>query len=127
MIVNATHAALCPDWADYTQKPQVREAFQYFVGIAATTRKFDCSCQWKGQVREFSFERNGQMPYAFITNQHWLLFYFRDPAVRSGRHSPTQLARDFCDFNNNPNQGNEWTIKIRSICDVQRLQTHICF
>ncbi len=124
-----TNAALCAEWADYIEAPQAREAFQLLVGIAATSRQYQCSCQRKGPkgpVRDVRFRRNGETPYAFIINREWLLFYFRAPAVRSNSHSKTSLARDFGEeFKSDPNGGNEWTVKLHSIDDVQRLMKHV--
>ncbi len=126
MITRAPNSILYTQWAAYIRAPHALDAYRFLVGIAAASTQFDCSCQWKGQVREFTFSRDGETPYAFITNQRWLLFYFRAPAVKKGGlELKGRLARDFCSFHDDPNRGNEWTVKLRSICDVTRLLTYI--
>ena len=125
VIVGAENAELYVDWINFIQVPETRDAFRFLVGAAATSEKYACSIQRSGATRDFIFKRNGQMPYAFITNHRWLLFYFRAPALNAGTLSKHRLARDFIDFKDNPNQKTEWTVRLRSIEDVKRLLTHI--
>lgn len=125
MITAAKNSELYVDWINFIQVPETRDAFRFLVGIAATSEKYICSIHWSGVTRDFIFERNGQMPYAFITNRRWLLFYFRAPALNAGVLSRHKLAQDFVDFKDNPNQRTEWTVRLRSVEDVRRLLTHI--
>jgi hypothetical protein len=124
VLTNARNAALYVNWVDFIESPQAREAFQYLVGIAATSTRFQCHIQWKGEVRDFRFhDDSGEQPLSFITNQQWLLFYFRPPAVRSGEYSRESIARDFDSFK--VNTKGEWMVKLRSIDDVKRLSAHV--
>ena len=127
MIIGAKNEKLYPKWASWIKDLQTLGAFQYLVGLAATSDKFDCEANETGNKKLFSFRRKGQReePYAFITNQGWLLFYFRSPALKSGIHSKERLAQDFSSFDDNPNQRCEWTIKLCSIADVKRLLAHV--
>ena len=124
MLTDAQNTGLYANWLNFVEAPHTREAFQYLVGIAASSTRFQCHIQWKGEVRDFRFhESSGEQPLSFITNRHWLLFYFRPPAVRSKQYSRDSIARDFDSFG--VNAKSEWMVKLRSIADVQRLSTHV--
>ncbi|MNR42461.1 hypothetical protein D3C85_1609800 [compost metagenome] len=58
-------------------------------------------------------------PFAFTANDHWVLFYFRKPAVQSKQYSDVVLGDAFDTFK--AVQDEEWTLKLRSIDDVRRL------
>ena len=124
MLTDAKNAQLYAEWEQFIEAPEARAAFRYLVGLAACSKRFNCHIQWKGEVRDFRFhDTSGEQPHSFITNQRWLLFYFRPPAVRSGAYSRELLAQDFETFEENP--AGEWTLKLRSIPDVERLSKHI--
>jgi hypothetical protein len=86
-----------------------------------------CHAQWKGDVRDFRFVEiaSNEQPHSFITNQRWLLFYFRPPAIRSGRFDRSTLAAHFEGFGENP--AGEWTIKLSTPADVQKLARVVDF
>jgi len=121
VLLDAKNADLLPQWLDQIETDQTRDAFRYLVGLAATLTEFECYAQLKGEVRDFRFFARGghEQPFAFIPNRHWLLFYFRAPAVRSGKYSLQSLQAAFDSAIEN-NSG-EWTVRLRSIPDVQRL------
>jgi hypothetical protein len=112
---------LYPEWSRAIESDSARAAFHYLVGIAASSRRFVCHAQWKGEVRDFRFIEvaSGEQPHSFITNQQWLLFYFRPPAVRSSAHSRDKVAKSFDSFRENP--AGEWTVRLASVSDVQVL------
>ena len=120
MLTDVKNPELYSEWREFIESPETRAAFCYLVGIAACSKRFLCHIQWKGQVRDFRFhEISGDQPYSFITNQQWLLFYFRPPAVRSASHSVATLGPDFDTLQQNP--AGEWALKLKDIADVQRL------
>jgi hypothetical protein len=124
VLTDAKNSELYADWLNFIEVPETRAAFCYIVGIAASSKRYSCHIQWKGQVRDFRFhDVSGEQPHAFITNQRWLLFYFRPPAVRSNTYSRDRLAKDFDRFWETPK--GEWTVKLRDIADVERLSKHI--
>jgi len=104
---------------------QTKDAFRYFLGVSALSGRFRCFLRPKGVIWSFRFEdiASGEEPHSFIPNQHWLLFYFRPPAVRSGVYAKDRLAEDFDSFNET--KAGEWTVRLRNISDVQRLIAHI--
>lgn len=116
---------LYPEWSTAIASDCARAAFHYLVGIAASSTRFVCHAEWKGEVRDFRFVEisSGGQPYSFITNRDWLLFYFRLPARRSGRHSRDSIARLFDSFHENT--AGEWTIRLESVADIERLSTII--
>jgi hypothetical protein len=120
MLAQAQNAELYAEWLAHIEAPETREAYCYLVGRAAVLRSLKCHPQHKGVVRDVRFmdERNEQ-PFSFIPNKTWLLFYFRAPAVRSGKYSFQALSGAFDSAAEN--DSGEWTVKLRCIADIQRL------
>ncbi len=124
MLTDTKNGELYAEWLDFIGAPETSAAFCYLIGIAACSKRYKCHIQWKGEIRDFRFlDVSGEQPYSFITNQRWLLFYFRPPAVRSNIHSRDRLAQTFESFEENP--AGEWTVKLRTIADVDRLRQHV--
>jgi hypothetical protein len=121
VLVADQEFALYPEWSRAIESDSTRAAFHYLVGIAASSRRFHCHAQWKGEVRDFRFidPTSREQPYSFITNQQWLLFYFRSPAIRSNQYSRDSISKAFDTFHENP--AGEWTLKLAAVPDVQRL------
>ena len=121
MLLATQQFDLYPEWSRAIESSDTRAAFFYLVGIAASSKRFTCHAQWKGDIRDFRIidTVSGEQPHSFITNQQWLLFYFRSPAVRSDSCSRDKVAAHFASFHENP--AGEWTIKLTSIADVDRL------
>ncbi len=114
------------DWRKHIQIDEVREAFDYFLERADDSGLYRCKLRLKGVARDFCFEANGEQPFSFITNKKWLLFYFRPPAVNSGAYRKAKLREDFGEkFKDNPNNATEWTVRLQSRDDVERLLHHI--
>ena len=120
MLAEALGTDLYIHWYEYINDEQTRDAYCYIVGLAASLRKHKCYPRQKGEVRDVRFEGEmEEVPFAFIVNKESLLFYFRLPAVRSGRYSIDKLEVAFDFVNQNP--AGEWTVRLRSIADVKRL------
>lgn len=120
MISQAQGAELYPEWLAYIETHETQEAFCYLIGRAAVLRSLTCHPQPKGVVRDVRFmDDQNQQPFALIPSKAWLLFYFRLPAVRSGKYSFRDIAARFDSAAENTS--GEWTVKLRSIPDVQRL------
>ena len=121
MLMESQEFELYSEWAARIGSPATLEAFQLLVGIAACSTQYRCNAQWKGEVRDFRFYdiASGEQPFAFIVNRRWLLFYFRQPAVRSAVHSKNRLRAEFDTFGENPR--GEWTVKLTGVGDVRRL------
>ena len=121
MLKDAHNSQLYVEWLDYIDSEDTKDAFRYIVGLASALRDFRCHPQWKGKVRDFRFIENATnaMPFAFIPTKNWLLFYFRAPAIRSGKYSWEKLTRAFTTTAEN-NSG-EWTVSLHDVNDVQRL------
>jgi len=116
MLASDSEAELIAEWLAYIKDRDTRAAFCYLVGMSACLRRYNCRIKWKGEIRDFQFfDSSGEQPFSFVTNQKWLLFYFRTPALRVGRFSTEQ----FGSFNQN--RAGEWTVKIKCIDDVDRL------
>ena len=120
MIRDGKFAALLPEWESYISSQSTKHALRYIIGFAAGLHKFQCYPKLKGKVRAFRFfAEDEKQPFAFIVNKKSLLFYFRLPAVRSGRYvfesvkSGLPLVR--------MNESGEWTVKLRTIEDAQKL------
>ena len=121
MIAGASGADLYARWCDYIDDEQTEDAFSYIVGLAASLQKYKCYPREKGEVLDFRFEDEAnEIPFAFIVNKRSLLFYFRKPAIRSGRYSTDRIEVDF-DLLERDNSAGEWRIRLCSIADVKRL------
>jgi hypothetical protein len=120
VLEESTNAELYPDYLGYIESEKTRDAFRYVVGFAAGLKRFNARLQFNGEVRDFRFmDEHGEQPFSFITNQRWLLFYFRPPAIRSGRYSFQALKQVVDSAGENP--AGEWTVKVRSLDDALRL------
>jgi hypothetical protein len=120
MLADARNADAYPDWLDYIQSEETKDAFRYLVGLAAGLREFQCHPGLHGEYRDFRFfDRHEEQPFAFGIAHNWLLFYFRPPAVRSGRYTFEGLAALFPTANQV--QSEVWTIKLANIEDVRLL------
>ncbi|MFO1114068.1 MAG: hypothetical protein U1E28_00165 [Beijerinckiaceae bacterium] len=124
MIADARNADLLAEWADSIENDGTKEAFLLLVGAASALRSMTCHPQFKGTIRDFRFiDTNGEQPFSFITNKSSLLFYFRPPSVRSGAYAFDRLKAAFESASTNPK--GEWTVRLESIDDVQRLRRYL--
>lgn len=119
MLASARNADLYAEWLKYIEAQETRDAFVYLVGLSACLREWACHPERKGEVRDFRFMHGGtEQPFAFIVNKKSLLFYFRAPATRSGRYRFEELQAA---FEETKQVRDEWTVRLVSIADVQRL------
>ena len=124
MSIPSTQITLLREWADYIEEPDVKAAFWYLVGIASSMDRYECRAQWKGEIRDFRFyDIAGEQPFSFITNRHWLLFYFRLPAVRSGSYSLDHISSLF--DQTSVNSAREWTVRVSTVEDVEKLANKV--
>jgi hypothetical protein len=125
MLDTTRNPELFAQWLGFIAEDDVKDAFLHLLGLATASTRFTCHIQWKGDVRDFRFHDVGSQEqlHSFITNQRWLLFYFRPQAVRSGRYDRAALAADFESFTENAK--GEWHIEIRSVADIHVLSRHI--
>jgi hypothetical protein len=120
MLTDSLRAELYYDWHAYIDDENARDAFCYIVGLAATLRSFGCYPKAKGEVKDFRFEDEyNAIRFAFIVNKSWLLFYFRKPAIESGKYSQSDLRNAF--ETARETEAGEWTIRLQSVDDVKRL------
>jgi len=120
VIDEAKDSFLIPEWYEYIEAIQVREAFIHIVGLSAVVRDFRCHAQRKGEVRDYRFyAQNNEQWFALIPNKNWLLFYIRKPAVNSDMYDFHSFEAAFDSVTKKPT--GEWTIRIRCIDDVRRL------
>jgi hypothetical protein len=101
------------------KSPQAQEAFCFLLGYASCLNGHEVKIKRQGEVMSVGIYKGDVCPFAFITNDHWLLFYFRKSAVRSKRYSESDLRRAFDTYK--VAQDDEWTVRLRSIDDVRRL------
>ena len=107
-------------YANSFRADDTRDAFCFLVGQAGRLMDYRCHPQQKGAVMDFRFyDAKDELPFAFIPNTKWLLFYLRKPAIRSGVASFDTLHAAFDSASRNGSS--EWTVRLRSIADVQCL------
>ena len=120
MLTDAKNAELIHQYFDSIDTNELRNAFCLFVGLSAALRTYRCHPQIKGEVSDYRlFSETDEQEFSFILNKKWLLFYFRLPAVRSGRYTIQALKTKFDSVNENTR--GEWTVKLRGMDDVLRL------
>lgn len=124
MLSDVNHSELLASYLEQIEDADAKEAYIYLIGAGATSKTYVCRPQVKGVVRDFRFyEQSGRQPFAFIVNKQSLLFYFRSPAVRSGRFNLPELQALFESASEN-NSG-EWTVRLATLGDAQRLWHYI--
>lgn len=111
-------------WLERIENPDTQDAFRFLVGAAACLRSVTCHAQLKGHegpLHDFRFIDAGfEQPFSFITNQSkGLLFYFRGPAIRSGRYDFEQLRNEFGSAAENSRA--EWTVRVDTVEEASRL------
>jgi hypothetical protein len=116
------------EWLDRIEHAETQDAFRFLVCAAACVRGLRCHAQLKGPtgpLHDFRFLDSGdQQPFSFITNQNkGLLFYFRTPAVRSGRYSLETLKASF--ESAAENSRGEWTVRIEDVEQARRLWRYL--
>lgn len=120
MLTDARNSSLYPDWLDYIESDEAKDAFRYLVGLSAGLRDYTCHPGRHGAYRGFQFfDQHEEQPFEFGIAQRWLLFYFRLPAIRSGRYKLLELEAVFSSAKQ-VNSG-EWTVKLKDIDDVHLL------
>jgi hypothetical protein len=120
MLADAKNAEYLPEFLAQIVSADAKAAFRSLVGLAATDSEFICHGQMKGAVRDFRFfNRSGEQWFSFIVNSSWLLFYFRLPAVRSGKYALASIRAAFDSASQNTR--GEWTVRLQNAGEVQRL------
>jgi len=123
MLANSLNPEFYKDWLAHIVDSETKDAFIYIAGYAACLSDYNCHPQFKGKngpVRDFRFiDAEGKLPFAFIVNQQWLLFYLRKPAISSGRYTLETIKSTFPSVTKN--ESGEWTIKIKSLPDAKLL------
>jgi hypothetical protein len=124
MLAESKNAKLYAEFLDCVKVPETRDAFRYLVGLAATLKSYSCHPHQSDPANKRDFQfwnlEGDQQPFSFLTNQKWLLFYFRNLAGQSNHCTYESLKETFGD-EANENPAGEWTVKLQSIPDVQRL------
>jgi hypothetical protein len=124
MLTDALNSDLYPEWLEYIESDEARDAFCLIVGLAASVRGYSCHPGLHGVYRDFRFiDQCGDQPFAFGVAKNWLLFYFRAPATRSGRYSFEEVKASFPSANQ-PGE-TEWTVKLKNTGDVHALWKYL--
>jgi hypothetical protein len=121
MLDNERREKLADDWSKRIDVAEIRAAFEHFVVIASRLQDFDSYIQQKGDGREFRFYETSthDQPFSFSTHPAWLMFCFREAAVRSTAYSLRELQAVFSGAREN--ERGEWTVRVRSVEDVDKL------
>jgi len=115
------------EWLAHIESADTKEAFCFMVGLAACARSVVCHPQFKGSrgpIRDFRFlDQTSAQAFSIITNKNSLLFYFRKPAVTSGRYKfeALRLASPRASINTR----GEWKAPLATIDDVRRLWNYL--
>lgn len=120
MPLDAANEELLVQHAAHIAQPEVRAAFAYLVGCAALNQELFGQAHMKGHIRDFRLKQaSGAQPFSFIVNRESLLFYFRLPAVQSGRYRLVELQQYFDEVREN--DSGEWTVRVADLDGAKRL------
>lgn len=124
MLLDAKNATLLSEHFQYIADADTQDAFAYLVGLAASDPRLQCYGEVKGAVRDFRFlDPAGQQMFSFIVNRESLLFYFRSPAVTSGRYALTELRALFQTVS--VNNAGEWTVRIQKSAEAREIWSYL--
>lgn len=102
-----------------------REAFDGLVAAAIEMPAYETEPAWQGDVRIFKYvdSASGERPFAFIVNQGDLLFYVRAKGLERvpGGFAALKIQFDTA----NENKRGEWTVRIASKEDAERLNSFL--
>jgi hypothetical protein len=107
------------------KEESARGAFDVLVDAAIEMPTYATEPAWQGQVRIFTYvdPMSGERPFAFIVNQKDLLFYVRAKGVELVSGGFVALEHEFDTALEN--KRGEWTVRIASTEDAQRLNSFL--
>ena|SRR5690348_7332837 len=108
---------------EYITDRETLDAYWYIVGFSESLLGFQPRPFRKGEVLDYRFFRNDEQWFAFIVNRNSLLFYFRSPAVRSGRYSKDELMRELPEVSEN--RRGEINTRICTVMEARRVMTAV--
>ena len=123
MLKGADNKNLYLEYYQIPQLTEVKKAYSYIIGWASSLREYECYPGPHGFIKGFRFMRGENWDFAFIPNQKWLLFYFRNPCQVIKKFSREAMSKSFPEATEN-NRG-EYTIKISSLNMAIRLASYI--
>jgi hypothetical protein len=108
---------------NYIKDEEVRRAFDYLSAAAFRTNLYNV--QNSGVVQQkksFLYDEplTARRPFAFIVNEHHLLFYIRLPGQERFPGGIEFFKELFTNVKENPR--GEWTIRIETMGDAERIQ-----
>ncbi|MDP8984702.1 MAG: HNH endonuclease [Pseudomonadota bacterium] len=100
-------------------------AFDAMVATAIELMGYEAAPGWHGETRDFSYDdmASGERPFAFIVNRNDLLFYVRSAGLTCVPGGFGGLAAQFGSANQNSRE--EWTVRIASKEDAERLNVFL--
>ncbi len=86
--------------------------------------KWRCHPQKKGYLPDFRYydADNDSWYFSFVPAQGWLLFYFRPPALSSGRYGWGSLVNAFPEAEK---KSGEWRIRVKDVGQAMILADYI--
>jgi hypothetical protein len=122
---NTWDDALLGDHRAHLLDESTREAFDALVTAAIELPDFETGPAWHGSIRDFRYFERGtrKQPFAFIVNRRDLLFYVRLAGLGRVPGGFSELQKQFSLVAENP--GGEWTVRIASREDAERLNSFL--
>ncbi|MNZ82292.1 hypothetical protein D3C78_1009860 [compost metagenome] len=123
MLGGAKNQGLYREYYEVIQSSEAKQAYNYLIGWAASLNSHDCFPSSHGVIKDFRFMRGNDWDFAFIPNQQWLLFYFRNPCLNSEKFSKARVTESFP--NATENNAGELTIRISTLEMAARFAEYI--
>ena len=109
----------------YILNEEVQAAFDEMIAVATQLPTYETQPVWQNSKRSFRYEDPGtaERPFAFIVNQHSLLFYVRLAGTSRIAGGLEVLQRHFPTASANPT--GEWTVRIANLLDAKRINAYM--
>jgi hypothetical protein len=116
-------ASILIDHRSSIKEDSVRLALDALVAAAMDMPEYETEPAWQGKVRLFKYVDpvSGEHPFAFIVNRQGLLFHIRAKGVGRVQGGFAALKREFATAIKNKRR--EWTVRIASREDAERLNS----
>ena len=111
------------EYDDKAVATEVKQAYRYMIGWAATLKNHVCFPSGHGHIKDFRFMRGEDWDFSFIPNQKWLLFYFRTPCLRLSKYTRAAILN--CFPGAKETSAGEFTIRVARLDDAVRIASFV--
>lgn len=119
MLKPNENAQLFETFAEKIRSVEAMQAYRYLIGWGLASKNYACVPKPQGYLDSVRFYRGSAWDFAFIPNQAWLTFYFRQPCLRLATYARDEILRRF-PHAEETNDG-EFIVRVSDIEDALRI------